>query len=142
VNRPPLVALGLCLALAAGGGCRRPSACPAGHDEKPGPQADSLWCHQRGSDKAVFLQRYPEAGGRIRQMCRFTAGRPEGAFEGWHPNGKVWLKGSFLSGKPDGMWLQLDEQGQKVADGEYRDGRLVQGAPVAVAALCESVAPH
>ena len=63
-------------------------------------------------------------------------------FEGWHRNGKVWLKGVFLAGKPDGKWLQLDEQGQKVADGEYRDGRLIQGAPVAVGALCESVKPE
>lgn len=96
---------------------------------------------QRGGNKAVFLQRYPESGGRVRQMCRFTGGQPEGDFEGWHPNGKAWLKGAFLAGKPDGKWLQLDEQGQKVADGEYRNGRLVQGAPVAVGALCESVKP-
>ena len=88
------------------------------------------------------MQRYPETGGRVRQMCRFTEGRPEGDFEGWHRNGKVWLKGVFLAGKPDGKWLQLDEQGQKVADGEYRDGRLIQGAPVAVGALCESVKPE
>ena len=140
MNRLLVAAVLLATPLAVSG-CRRPSACPQGYDEKAGPQPDTLWCLQRGGKKAVFLQRYPETGGRVRQMCRFTEGRPEGDFEGWHRNGKVWLKGVFLAGKPDGKWLQLDEQGQKVADGEYRDGRLIQGAPVAVGALCESVKP-
>jgi hypothetical protein len=141
VNRL-LVAAVLLATPVAMSGCRRQSSCPQGYADKAGPQPDTVWCIQRGGDKAVFLQRYPETGGRVRQMCRFTAGQAEGDFEGWHRNGKVWLKGVFLAGKPDGKWLQLDEQGQKVADGEYRDGRLIQGAPVAVGALCESVKPE
>jgi hypothetical protein len=35
--------------------------------------------------------------------------------------------------------VQWDSAGNKVAEGEYRDGRLVGGAPVAVAAVCENV---
>jgi hypothetical protein len=120
-------------------GCRRPSSCPEGHDERPGKLPGTIWCQQRGGNKALLIQLFDT--GQRRQTCAYVGGVPDGPFEGWHRNGKTWLKGSYVAGKPDGNWVQMDEQGVKVAEGEYRSSRLIQGAPVAIGALCESGKP-
>ena len=129
------------LALVVAAGCRRPSACPEGYDQQPGKLPNSVWCQQRGGNKALLIQLYPDTG-RRRQTCAYVDGVPEGPVEGWHPSGKPWLSGRYLAGKPEGEWTQMDEQGvRQVAVGEYRNGRVVRGAPVAAWALCASGKP-
>ena len=50
-------------------------------------------------------------------------------------------QGSYRNGEKQGTWHQWDKTGSLVAEGEYRDGRFVQGAPVGMAARCEQMRP-
>jgi hypothetical protein len=119
--------------------CQKPRVCPPGYRESP-VAADAVWCRAPGGREASYYQFHP--GTRLkRQSCPFVAGLREGQFEGWHPDSKRWLVGRYERGKLEGKWQQWSETGSKVADGEYREGRLVAGAPVAVAAICEQVEP-
>ena len=45
----------------------------------------------------------------------------------------------LTAGRPDGRWNQWDKSGSRVAEGEYRGGRFIAGAPVASAAACDKL---
>ncbi len=123
----------------AGLACQKPRTCPPGFKEEAvGDQA--LWCAGRDKGQAVYLELYPGTRHR-KQSCPFAGGALEGQFEGWHPDGKRWLLGHYQGGKLWGKWEQWSETGGKVAEAVYQDGRLVQGAPVAVASICERLRP-
>jgi hypothetical protein len=136
-RRPRLLYALLPLALLAACGKR---VCPPGTDadasrSQPGRVA---FCRNRtDASRTLWIQLY-DSGAR-RQACPFLAGRPGGLYQAWHQNGNRWLEGRYESGLKAGRWAQWDAQGRPVADGEYRDGALVQGAPVAAPATCESV---
>jgi hypothetical protein len=122
-----------------GAGCRRSSSCPAGLEElRVG--TDSLWCKDQQTGARLYVQMHPGTK-RWRQKCAFTKAGLDGPFEATHPGGQKWIEGRYEAGRLAGKWTQWDEAGNKVADGEYRDGHLVAGAPVAVAAVCDKV-PH
>jgi len=123
----------------AGATCQKPRLCPAGFKEEPvGDQA--VWCTGGPNGQAIYYDLYPGTRHR-KQGCPFAGGALGGDFEGWHPDGKRWLLGRYRDGKLDGKWEQWSETGDKVADAVYSEGRLVQGAPVAVAAICERLRP-
>lgn len=133
----PLWSLGLLAATALAPSCRRSPICPSGHEEtKLNPEA--IWCHDRKAKTSVYIQLYPGTR-QFRQRCQFAGGTPEGPFQAAHPGGQKWIDGGYEKGRLAGRWIQWDANGSKVAEGEYRDGRLVSGAPIAVAALCDSV---
>jgi hypothetical protein len=137
VERSAVVVLvAACAALAAG--CRR-RQCPDGFDEQRAGDV-GVWCRQSGGNNALYIMFHP-GGHKPRMHCRFAGGVPSGAFESWHPNGKPQVKGQYRDGRKQGVWVQTDEFGGKLADGEYRDGTLVAGAPVGLASLCEALKP-
>jgi hypothetical protein len=125
-----------------GGGCRRrPALCPSGTSPIPGRSSDTaVWCQGFDAGRTFWVGLYP-GGQHPRQACPFTGGRLEGPYEAWHPSGHQSLTGRYVRGHRHGPWRQLDDAGKKVAEGEYRDGQLVRGAPVGVAATCDSVTP-
>lgn len=86
---------------------------------------------------AVWIQLYDS--GTRRQLCPFLGSRPGGVYRSWHKNGSHWLEGRYLNGVKTGRWAQWNEDGHPVADGEYREGALVQGAPVGAPAACEAI---
>ena len=49
-------------------------------------------------------------------------------------------QGQYAVGFKTGKWKQWNASGNLVAEGDYRSGRLVAGAPVAAMAGCERVA--
>jgi hypothetical protein len=65
---------------------------------------------------------------------------PTGSFTAWLPDGKPWIQGQYAVGFKTGKWKQWNASGNLVAEGDYRSGRLVAGAPVAAMAGCERVA--
>jgi hypothetical protein len=123
--------------LAAATGCQRASLCPKGWKEDRAG-GDAIWCRQ--GDKAQYHQIHADTR-RIRQTCSYTGGLPDGPFLAFHSGGQRWIEGRYAAGQLAGRWTQWDEGGSKVAEAEYRDGRIVSGAPVAVAAICATVRP-
>ncbi|HEY2900443.1 MAG TPA: hypothetical protein VGL59_07705 [Polyangia bacterium] len=96
------------------------------------------FCASRAErSRTVWIQLYDS--GLRRQLCPFVGGRPGGAYQSWHKNGSRWLEGRYQNGVKTGHWTQWSDDGHPVADGEYREGALVQGAPVGSPAACESV---
>jgi hypothetical protein len=131
---PALLAL---LVLTAVASCQRASLCPSGwQEERAG--AEAVWCRQ--GDKAQYHQIHG-ATRRVRQTCSYSRGLPDGPFLSFHPGGQRWIEGRYQAGQLSGKWTQWDDAGNKVAEAEYRDGRIVSGAPVAVAAICATVTP-
>jgi hypothetical protein len=130
-------ALAALVVLAGATGCQRASVCPKGWDEDRAG-AEAVWCRQ--GDKAQYHQIHADTR-RIRQTCSYAGGLPDGAFVAFHSGGQRWIEGRYTAGRLAGRWTQWNESGSKVAEAEYRDGRIVSGAPVAVAAICATVRP-
>ena len=135
-----LLALALAALIVGTAGCGR-RVCPEGMrpDAKRSKAGVSVFC-QSNSDasRAAWVQLYRRA--EPRQVCPFIGGRPGGAYQAFHPGGARWLEGRYESGLKVGRWTQWAPDGHKVADGEYRAGQLVEGAPVGFPATCETVA--
>ncbi len=130
----PAIALTACFL----GACYRPpQACPPGHEETR-TSPETFWCQDPATKNAEFVRMHPGTK-QAEQRCPFAAGVLSGPFEATHPNGKRWVVGRYEAGQPAGRWTQWDATGQRVAEGDYRDGRLVQGAPVAVASICNTI---
>jgi hypothetical protein len=102
--------------------------------------ADSVWCKDQRTGARLYVEMHP-GGKQWRQKCAFTKAGLEGPFAAAHPGGQRWIEGRYEAGLLAGKWTQWDAAGNKVAEGEYRDGHLVAGAPVAVAAVCSTI-PH
>jgi antitoxin component YwqK of YwqJK toxin-antitoxin module len=98
----------------------------------------SIWCK---SEDGRIAQWTELKNGARHQVCQYQAGRPHGPFRAFHPGGARWIEGQFRSGAKEGAWRQWDKSGSLAAEGDYRGGRLVAGAPVAMAARCEETKP-
>ena len=124
-------------------GCRAkaPSPCPKGMSEVPrrSEPGRSVWCQTADQKRAQWIEWHPKST-QPRQSCGYYDGRPEGAFTAWFPSGKLWVQGQFTDGQKAGKWKQWDNAGTAVAEGDYRGGRLIAGAPVAGMAMCERAA--
>ena len=126
-------------ALLAALACQKPRSVPPAKDEAVG-RAEAVWCRDRARRKAIYYSstRAPARGRAVpsRAACW------RGDFEAGTPTASAGSSGHYAEGKLEGKWQQWTRPGSKVADGEYREGRLVSGAPVAVAAICETPCPH
>lgn len=100
----------------------------------------TVWCRSSDRRTAQFVELHRD-GKAKRQSCTYVDGKAEGSFTAWHPNGRTWVAGQFSQGRPVGHWTQWDKAEAKVAEGDYRDGRFIAGAPVAGIALCERQKP-
>jgi hypothetical protein len=133
----------LVLAVAATVGCKPKGTtlCPKGMAEVPlrSEPGKSVWCEAKDKSRAQWIEWHPKSN-RPRQSCSYRDGRPEGSFTAWHPDGKPWVQGQFADGQKVGKWKQWDLTGGEVAEGDYRTGRLIAGAPVAAIAGCERAA--
>jgi hypothetical protein len=128
------------LALAALSGCRA-SGCPAGTKPISGrATAKAIWCQGAPADHTLWVELYPGTR-QARQACPFVGRYVEGRYESWHEQGQPWVAGTYAHGRRDGRWVQLDAHGRRVGSGDYRDGQLVQGVPVGIAATCDAVTP-
>jgi hypothetical protein len=112
--------------------------CPKGMAEVPARSepGKSIWCQTADQTRAQWIEWQPNTT-RPRQSCGYYKGQPAGSFTAWHPDGKPWVQGQFAGGEKIGKWQQWDLAGNVVAEGDYRDGRLIAGAPVAGMAGCE-----
>ena len=98
----------------------------------------TLWCESKDKARAQWIEWHKDSTA-LRQSCSYHDEKPEGSFTAWHPEGKVWVQGQFGGGHKIGKWKQWDANGSEVAEGDYSNGRLVAGAPVAAIADCEKV---
>jgi hypothetical protein len=130
--------LGGGLLLAAG--CRRFDPCPPRmrYAADKSTAGESIWCKSPDGKAAQWVELKE---GRERQICKYVEGQPDGPFRAFHPGGARWIEGRFQGGYKHGHWSQWDKGGYLVAEGDYRQGRLVEGAPVAMAARCEQMKP-
>lgn len=122
-------------------GCRSEGACPSGMEpmsdrSQPGRE---LWCKTADGARARWFEL--TADGAKRQSCSFMTGRAEGQYLAWHANGRTWIEGAYRDGVKVGKWDQWDDAGAHVAQGEYRLGEFVAGAPVGFVAKCEAIKP-
>jgi len=133
----------LLLVLAGFGACGGSdrAACPSGMKADPSRSLPGrhLWCQDEGGRDARYIEFHPGRK-QIRQICDYRDGRPAGSYSAWLPGGEPWITGQYLAGQPEGRWEQMDSSGKKVAEGVYRGGHLVSGAPVAGTAACERMA--
>lgn len=128
------------LALIFVAGCRKVQLCPKGMDVvAQRTVADrSVWCKSPDGRTAQWID---VNNGVKRQVCEYHEGRAHGPFRAFYPEGTRWIEGQFQNGLKHGAWHQWDKGGSPSADGEYRAGLLVEGAPVASAAKCEQSNP-
>jgi hypothetical protein len=131
--------LGVVVSLAA---CSRMESrhCPKGMSEvaarsEPGK---SVFCQSADKTRAQWIEWHPKTT-RPRQSCSYFGGKPTGSFTAWLPDGKPWVQGQFADGQKTGKWKQWNAAGNEVAEGDYRNGRLIAGAPVAGMAGCERI---
>jgi hypothetical protein len=121
-------------------GCRHKTSplCPKDMAEIPARSepGKSIWCQTDDEARAQWIEWQPNTT-RPRQSCGYYRGQPDGSFTAWHPDGKPWVQGQFADGQKTGKWQQWDATGHLVAEGDYRGGRLIAGAPVAGMAGCE-----
>lgn len=132
------------LALGGLAGCKQqPKSlhCPQGMAEvaSRSDPGKSVWCESPDKVRAQWIEWHPGTT-KPRQSCGYRSLKPEGSFAAWHPDGKPWVQGRFAGSQKVGKWKQWDASGNEVAEGDYSNGRLVAGAPVAGMALCEKVA--
>jgi hypothetical protein len=124
-------------------GCKHETSrlCPQGMSEVAARSetGKSVWCQSADKVRAQWIEWHPKTT-RPRQSCGYRNGKPEGSFAAWYPDGKPWVGGQFADGQKAGKWKQWDTRGGEVAEGDYRGGRLIAGAPVAAMAGCEKVA--
>ena len=134
------ITLGAALGMIVGaGGCGK-ALCPAGMrvDAQRSTAGSNVFCvNPTDKSHTVFIQLHPN-GGR-RQICPFVDGKPAGAYQAFYAGGERWLEGRYEKGRKVGRWMQWAPDGRKVADGEYREGLTVEGAPVGFPASCEAV---
>jgi predicted small lipoprotein YifL len=140
---PKLRYLLVVLAIVGLAGCKHkaPGYCPHGMADVPlrSEPGKSVWCESADKARAQWIEWHPKTT-RPRQSCSYFNGRPEGSFTAWYPDGKPWVQGQFADGQKVGKWKQWDNVGSEVAEGDYRGGRLIAGAPVAGMAGCERAA--
>jgi hypothetical protein len=117
-----------------------PRFCPEGMslDSKQSKPGQVAWCRGKDGRRVQYIE-FHSGGKEKRQLCEFREGRADGPFVAWFPDGAVWIRGQFTAGHPDGRWNQWDKAGSRVAEGEYRSGRFVAGAPVAGSANCDKL---
>ena len=113
----------------------RPACAPTRNARSRAPNAFCV--NPTDSHQAAFVELHPN--GAQRQVCPFVDGQPSGLYRAFHPGGERWLEGRYENGLKVGRWTQWAADGRKVADGEYRAGLMVEGAPVGFPATCESV---
>jgi hypothetical protein len=102
----------------------------------------AIWCKSKDGKTARWYQYHPgDPPQKRRQSCGYTDGKPDGKFAAWHPAGQPWIEGAYEKGIKVGTWTQWDKDGSKVAEGAYRSNKLVAGAPVAMAAICDTLKP-
>jgi len=113
--------------------------CPKDMRALPGRGIEgvSTFCQTADGKRAQWIEFYDKSAAK-RQSCAYADGLPEGSFTSWHATGRPWVQGIYVHGKKARQWKQWDEAGNLVAEGEYRDGRLISGAPVGGIASCES----
>jgi hypothetical protein len=46
----------------------------------------------------------------------------QGSYIQKYPSGKIALEGSFVGGKKNGLWVEYDEQGNKIRERRYDNG--------------------
>ncbi|MBC7693186.1 MAG: hypothetical protein H7222_15585 [Methylotenera sp.] len=46
----------------------------------------------------------------------------QGKYVEWHKNGNLALEGLFKEGKKDGLWIQYDDKGNRVAEKMFNNG--------------------
>ncbi len=85
------------------------SACAIGHPCKEG--GDISWPNPIQGDKKCYQKKDKDG-----------IYRNDGKFSQWHSNGQLALEGQFKKGKKEGLWIQFDETGKKVAERRYQDG--------------------
>lgn len=142
-----VVFLGVMLVMGTGAACRpagEKDACPEGlrlvKDRSVAGKA--IWCKSADGKSARWVQYHEGAGpAQRRQSCNFRDGRLDGKFSAWHPGGQPWIEGAYESAGEASTWTQWDKDGMKVAEGLYRNGKLIAGAPVAMASLCKTLKP-
>jgi hypothetical protein len=122
--------------------CQRSAkVCPDGMSVwkgRTGP-GQSLWCKSSDGHASAWIELHTPTDRRM--ICEYRQSVPEGPFRAFHRGGMHWIEGGYAHGLKEGHWRQWDKTGSLVAEGEYRDGRLIAGAPIGMAARCETIEP-
>jgi YD repeat-containing protein len=65
----------------------------------------------------------------LQQSCEYQDSNGlsvrHGPFFEWHPNGRKKSEGHFVHGKQEGEWTSWDQDGNVIAERDYRDGQVV-----------------
>ena len=120
---------------------RSPTLCPEGMQPWKGRSGPglSIWCKGADGHAAAWIELYNAKEPRM--ICQYRQSVPDGPFRAFHPTSVPWIEGAYARGLKQGHWRQWDKTRSLVAEGEYREGRLIAGAPIGMAAKCESVEP-
>ncbi len=72
----------------------------------------------------VHETRYPN--NQIKSRIEYSAGRREGSFAAWFENGQRMAEGAYRDHRPHGRWTYWNERGEPLAVVVYEDGRAVR----------------
>jgi len=50
----------------------------------------------------------------------------DGKYFEWFPNEKLAIQGEYEKGKKTGRWIEYDENGNKISDEYFKDGKQIQ----------------
>ncbi|MBS1962840.1 MAG: hypothetical protein JST04_11530 [Bdellovibrionales bacterium] len=79
----------------------------------------------RPCSKAGDTTWYPPIVGNMQCYQTKTPGgelQNQGQFRQYYPSGKLALEGTFVAGKKDGLWIQYNESGDRVAERWFENG--------------------
>jgi antitoxin component YwqK of YwqJK toxin-antitoxin module len=81
--------------------------------------------YDQGQKTGEWVTLYKAEGGKPQQkrsVERYLAGKPEGVWEYWFPNGQLERHEEYAGGRPSGKWKAFYENGQQLAETDFKDG--------------------
>lgn len=69
---------------------------------------------------------WKSADGQLLRKETFRAGNWHGAYESYHENGKLSLKGQYTDGKKDGVWVYTHDTGTPYRKQTFKMGELLK----------------
>lgn len=103
-------------------------ACPVGAEKvgAPPPEGHELYCDRAGTKHGPYRKWYDDAGERLALEGNYVDGDRDGVWKAWYSSGRQKNEGTFKKGTPDGHHLGWNEEGKKILDVTYEDGKEVR----------------
>ncbi len=102
-----------------------PYACPKGTEKRGAapPDGHELWCERDGHKDGPYRKWFDDPGERLAIQGAYVDGKRDGMWRAWYSSGARKNEGAFKDGAPDGHHLGWNEDGKKILDVTYDNGK-------------------